>query len=207
VAGTLAITGGQSHVPNSSQHSSLRPPKQVNRFGGSRGVTQSMGFDIPAWSNYGVAIVSGAAALTGLLFVAVSVNSSWFWSSKAMRGRAGQALVLFTVPLVTGLLLLVPGQSTTALGIEIVVFGLLAGRVLLALGSERVKDEPRSIVLLDRLSPRMVIATVLIIAGVSLIAGRFGGLYWLMSAHVCALLTGLLNAWVFLLAAGADKAG
>jgi hypothetical protein len=37
-----------------------------------------MGFDIPAWSNYGVAVVSGAAALTGLLFVAVSVNSAWF---------------------------------------------------------------------------------------------------------------------------------
>jgi modulator of FtsH protease len=166
-----------------------------------------MGFNVPAWSNYGVAIVSGAAALTGLLFVAVSVNSSWFWSSKAMRGRAGQALVLFTMPLVTGLLLLVPGRSTTALGIEIVVFGLLAGRVLLALGGEAVKDEPRSIVLLDRLSPRLVIATALIIAGVSLIAGRFGGLYWLMGAHVCALLTGLLNAWVFLLAAGADKAG
>jgi modulator of FtsH protease len=59
-----------------------------------------MGFDIPAWSNYGVAVVSGAAALTGLLFVAVSVNSAWFGSSKALRGRAGQALVLFTVPLV-----------------------------------------------------------------------------------------------------------
>jgi hypothetical protein len=166
-----------------------------------------MGFEIPAWSNYGVAVVSGAAALTGLLFVAVSVNSAWFWSSKAIRGRAGQALVLFTMPLVTGLLLLVPGQSTTALGIEIVVFGLLAGRALLALGSEAVTDEPRSIALLDRLSPRLVISTALIIAGVSLIAGRFGGVYWLMGAHVCALLTGLLNAWVFLLAAGADKAG
>ena len=104
-----------------------------------------MGYDIPAWSNYGVAVVvGGAAALTGLLFVAVSVNSAWFSSSTAIRGRAGQALVLFVIPLVTGLLLLVPGQGTTALGIEIVVFGLLMGRVLVALGSDAVKDEPRS---------------------------------------------------------------
>jgi hypothetical protein len=87
------------------------------------------------------------------------------------------------------------------------VFGLLAGRALLALGSEAVKDEPRSIALLDRLSPRVVIPTAPIVAGVSLIAGRFGGLYWLTGAHVCALLTGLLNSWVFLPAAGADKAG
>jgi hypothetical protein len=60
-----------------------------------------MAFDIKAWSDYGVAIVDGAAALTGLLFVAVSVNSAWFSSSEAHRGRAGQALVLFVVPLVT----------------------------------------------------------------------------------------------------------
>jgi hypothetical protein len=73
-----------------------------------------MAFDIKAWSDYGVAIVDRAAALAGLLFVAVSVNSAWFSSSEAHRGRAGQALVLFVVPLVTGILLLIPGQSTTA---------------------------------------------------------------------------------------------
>jgi len=166
-----------------------------------------VGFNIPAWSDYAVAVVSGAAALTGLLFVAVSVNGAWFASSKALRNRAGQALVLFVIPLVTGILMLVPGQSTTALGIEIVVFGLLAGRTLLALRSERLKDEPRSLVLVDRLSPRTIITTALIAAGASLIARRYGGLYWLMGVHVCALLTGLLNAWVFLLAAGRDRAG
>jgi hypothetical protein len=90
-------------------------------------------FDIEAWSDYGLAVVGGAAALTGLLFVAVSVNSAWFSSSQAHRGRAGQALVLFVVPVVTGILLLIPGQSTTTLGIETAVCGLLVGRVLLML--------------------------------------------------------------------------
>src|ERR1700745_3743144 len=149
-----------------------------------------MGFTIPAWTNYGVAVVSSAAALTGLLFVAVSVNNAWFWSSKALRGRSGQALVLFIIPLVTGLLLLVPGQSTTALGIEIVVSGLLVGRVLLALGHADLEDEPRALVFLDRLSPRIFITIALLAGGASLIAGHFGGLYWLAAAHVCALLAG-----------------
>jgi hypothetical protein len=31
--------------------------------------------------------------------------------------------------------------------------------------------------------------------------------HWLAAVHVCALLTGLLNAWVFLLVAGSDAAG
>ena len=110
--------------------------------------------------------------------------------------------MLFVVPLVSGILLVIPGQSPTSLGIEIVVFGVLVGRVLLALGTDPAEDEPRSLVMVDRLSPRLITTIGLIVGGVSLIVGHFGGLYWLAGVHVCALLAGLLNAWVFLLAAG-----
>ena len=144
-----------------------------------------MAFDIEAWSDYGVAIVGGSAALVGLLFVAVSVNSAWFSSSKENRGRAGQALVLFVIPLVTSILLVIPGQSTAALGIEIAAFGLLAGWVLLALGTpnQRIstcvrRHRPRS--------PRTFITVALIVCGASLVIGHFGGLYWLAGAHVGA---------------------
>ena len=117
-----------------------------------------MAFNVEAWSDYGVAIVGGAAALAGLLFVAVSVNAAWFASSEAHRGRAGQALVLFIVPLVTGLLLLIPGQSTTSLGIEIGAFGVLVGRALWLLDTGELKDEPRAIVFSSPRSQGGVIA-------------------------------------------------
>ena len=113
--------------------------------------------------------------------------------------------MLFVVPLVTGILLLIPGQTTTSLGIEIVAFGLLVGRVLLMLGSATLKDEPRAIVVIDRLSPRAIITTALVAGGASLIVGHFGGLYWLAGAHGAARLVGRRPAWVFLLVAGADK--
>jgi len=112
--------------------------------------------------------------------------------------------VLFVIPLVTGILLLIPGQSTTSLGIEIAAFGLLVGRTLPALGGGDLEGEPRALVFVDRLSPRGLILLALLAGGVSLIAGHFGGLYWLAGAHVCALLAGLLNAWIFLLVAGSD---
>ena len=107
----------------------------------------------------------------------------------------------------TGTLLLIPGQSTTVLGIEIIVFGLLVGRVVLALGGVKLKDEPRAIVVIDRASPRLLVTLALIVGGTSLIVGHFGGLYRLAGAHVRALLAGLLNAWVFLLVAGAHREG
>lgn len=54
--------------------------------------------------------------------------------------------MLFVIPLVTGILLLIPGQSTTSLGIEIAAFGLLVGRTLPALGGGDLEGEPRALV-------------------------------------------------------------
>jgi hypothetical protein len=88
------------------------------------------------------------------------------------------------------------------------VLGLLVGRVLLVLlvlHTAELKDEPRVLVVINRLSPRGAITAALIACGASLIAGRFGGLYWLAGAHVGALLAGLFNAWIFLLVAGAHQ--
>ena len=163
-----------------------------------------MAFDIQAWGDYGATMAEISATLVGLMFVAVSINTAWFSSSKDARVRSEQALVLFVVPLLTGVLLVIPGQSTTAVGIEIAAFGLLVGRVFLALGSvKETKDEPRAFVAIDRVSPLRFITVALIVCGASLIAGHFGGLYWLIAAHIAALLAGLLNAWIFLLVAGA----
>ena len=58
---------------------------------------------------------------------------------------------------------------------------------------------------LRRSAPRLITTAALIVGGVSLIARGLGGLYWLAGVDVCALLAGLLNAWIFLLAAGAEK--
>jgi hypothetical protein len=79
------------------------------------------------------------------------------------------------------------------------------GWVFLVLGGAELKDEPRAIVVIDRASPRLLITLALIVCGVSLIAGHFGGLYWLAGVHVGALLAGLLNGWIFLLVAGAEN--
>jgi len=153
---------------------------------------------------FGFGVLQGR--IFNLITVALTMLMVYLVGRRLFDWRAGlAALVLFVVPLVTGLLVLIPGQTTTSLGVEIAAFGLLVGRVLLRLGSAKLKDEPRAIVVIDRLSPRAIITTALIACGASLVVGHFGGLYWLAGAHVGALLVGLLNAWIFLLVAGADK--
>jgi hypothetical protein len=45
------------------------------------------------------------------------------------------------------------------------------------LGSAELQDEPRAIVVIERVSPRLLITLALIVCGASLIAGHLGGLY------------------------------
>ncbi|HEX5039186.1 MAG TPA: hypothetical protein VFW95_03520 [Candidatus Limnocylindria bacterium] len=74
--------------------------------------------DPAAWGEFGLALVGAAAALAGLLFVAISINLHEILSGPGLTGRAGEAVLVLIFVLVTTALLLVPGQGPRALGIE-----------------------------------------------------------------------------------------
>ncbi|HEY8473487.1 MAG TPA: hypothetical protein VIL37_12745 [Natronosporangium sp.] len=156
------------------------------------------GDDIAAWSDFGVGVIGASAALTGLLFVAVSINLQRILAYPALPARAGQTLVFLAAPVILAMLLLVPEQSTTALGLELVVLGALVGLVLLALSRSRTGQERIGSYLLSRLVPSLVFSLAILVAGLTLLLGGPGGLRWLLPAVMVAIVAGLLNAWVLL---------
>jgi len=158
------------------------------------------GYLASPWSDFSVAVVGAAAALTGLLFVAVSINIEQILAIGALAGRALSTMILFVVPLVVGILLLVPGQSVTALGLELIGAGVLAGGGLLPVNrpTNRGALEPRSSWLLIRLVPNVTIPMFLVLSGASLITRVGGGLYWAAPAIVAAFAGGLATVWVLL---------
>jgi hypothetical protein len=158
------------------------------------------GYLAESWSDFSVAVVGASAALTGLLFVAVSINIEQILATGALAGRALSTMVLFVVPLVTGVLLLVPGQPSEALAVELAGTGLLAGGGLLRINRPRNRGdrEPPASWLLLRLGPSLAVTVSLVAAGVSLLAGVGGGLYWAVPATVLALVGGLATVWVLL---------
>jgi hypothetical protein len=158
------------------------------------------GYAAGDWAGFGTAAAATAATLAGLLFVAVSINLKRILEFPSLPARAGQTLMLFVTPLLTGLFLVVPGQPAAVLATELIVTGVGIGSFQLAIDDRSVRAEQETPVtwLVSRIFPALVSCGCLLAAGVSLLAGGGGGLYWLVPAVLAAIVFGLINAWVLL---------
>jgi hypothetical protein len=156
---------------------------------------------IHEWNNFAAVTGSASAALTGLLFVAVSLNRDRIAEDRALRAEAAQTLGLFLIPLIVSILLVIPGQPAWVLGAELVTFGVAAAVALVIVGRGKKTPgegtEGRLARVLDAVSPNLLTTVLIEIAGATLLAGG-GGLYWLVPAVILALFGGVVNAWLFL---------
>jgi hypothetical protein len=101
------------------------------------------GYESHLWFEFAVAIVGAAAVLSGLLFVAMSINIERIMGIVTLPTRGAGTLVLFVIPLLIGTWILIPEQSSTMLGVELVATGLLGDGPLLRLNrpSKRAEQE------------------------------------------------------------------
>ncbi len=156
-------------------------------------------YDHEAWTDFAVGVVGATAALTGLLFVAVSINLERILKFPRLPARAGSTLSLLVALLIAGTLLLTPDQSRVALGLELAALGALLVGLGLVVGRAERASGPAP--LHWKLIPFVVAllpAVLLLTAGVSLTLGAGGGLYWLTAAFVAGFAGTTLNAWVLL---------
>jgi hypothetical protein len=155
---------------------------------------------IARWNSFFMAEVGAAAALAGLLFVAISINVGEILKDSYLPMRAGQTIGILIASLVEASLVLMPGQTVQTLGTEVLVVGALMC-VMSALVLWRSHQWLESLPLEWRVSRVLlwVGGTILPpVAGVALLAGGSWGLYVLAAAILVAFLVAALNAWVFL---------
>ncbi|HEU0114433.1 MAG TPA: hypothetical protein VFQ80_07145, partial [Thermomicrobiales bacterium] len=154
-------------------------------------------YDSAAWQPFFTMVGGAAAALVGLLFIALSIQLRAIAADPIARGQARTALGGFVGILALAIVTLIPGQTPRWLGAEIGVIGLA-----LAAASVRFQGETR-LRLPPALRPRYLVSlapvdfatAAILIAAVSLVAGRSGGLYWLAPTVVMCLGNALFNAW------------
>jgi len=143
-----------------------------------------------------------SAALTGLLFVAVSLNASRIAGHQGLRASAAQTLVLFLTPLVMAAAVLTPAQPDQVVGGELIAIGLGASWALLAIGRMKrglADDDQRLIRIFNRRVPNILVMLLFVAGGIILAYGAAAGLYLLLPASFVAFISGVLNAWYFLL--------
>jgi hypothetical protein len=97
-------------------------------------------FNAPLWRDYFVMVGGGAAALTGLVFVAMSLHLSDIAANPAHRHRARTILTALTDVFVRCGLVLMGGQSARAVGVELFVVLVGVEVVVLRSLSQALRD-------------------------------------------------------------------
>ena len=121
-----------------------------------------------------------------------------------MPGRAAEALILLVAVLTASVLVLVPGQGPVMIGAEVLVVGLATwGWVvviqLLRLRSWRAMRPDLRQAFVLRVALGQIATLPLVVAGIAVLAGGLGGLYWLVAGMVFSILVALFEAWVLLI--------
>jgi hypothetical protein len=81
---------------------------------------------LSSWSNYFSTIASAGATLTGLLFVAVSINLSRILQTPGLTGRVAESLVQLFGVVAIATTYLIPGLRMQMLGLIVLLMALLA---------------------------------------------------------------------------------
>ncbi|HEY0119498.1 MAG TPA: hypothetical protein VGC04_12025 [Cellulomonas sp.] len=159
------------------------------------------GLDLGGWSEFFVAVAGAAAALAGLVIVAISVNVGQILTYPQLPSRAAATVASLVLALLVAISGLAP-QPSLAFGIEAAVLGaavwvlhLVSGRTALRLNrvARRPLQEAVRVIVQGQLH-----ALPVVVGGVLVAAGVHGGLFVVFGGIVAIFALTMLDAWVLL---------
>jgi hypothetical protein len=151
-----------------------------------------------SWSELFVAGAGASAALTGLVFVAVSINIERILELPGLPERALQTLLMLLTVVVVSMIGLIPGQGTTALGLELLIVGTGFAATIGWLFKKSAAGLREYVSVGWHLALIVPGTAPFVLGGASILAQTGGGLYWIIGGIIGALIGACINAWVLL---------
>jgi hypothetical protein len=158
------------------------------------------------WRDFFQTVGTGAAALTGLIFVAMSLNVAAITANTVHRYRAGGTLIGLASVFILSALALMGGQHHQAIGLEILlVSGVSAILFLWGYIRTRVLRGEELSVSLSRTMGTGACYMLQIVGGAVLIANHISGLYIASVGIVASFYFMISGAWLLLVGAASDQ--
>ena len=158
-------------------------------------------YDLRPWAEFFFTVASAAAALAGLIIVALSVYGGFIALSPTHRAHARALLVVLAGAMLTGLIAIAEQPPTWA--------GWEFGTVSLGFAAINTYNNRRTLAQMSSIPRDAVIrmgigygiATAGVIGALSIVAaeGAGGGLYWIALEAAAALVWAIASAWRFLI--------
>jgi hypothetical protein len=155
---------------------------------------------IESWDSFFVAETAAAAALLGLLFVAISINLKQVLEFSGLADRALGALLLLLAILLIGLLLAMPDQPLAVLGSETVLFSAVAGIIATFLGLRGVRKSATQYRgnFVWSFAGSIVALLPILIGGLLMFAGGEAGFYFIGVGMCLVIVKAVSEGWIFL---------
>jgi hypothetical protein len=158
-----------------------------------------------SWSTFFVLTGTVAATLTGLFFVAFSLRVRDLQLSVVIRTRAAYLLTLLVVIVLYSAFVLMPGQSRAAVAGEVLIVSVVGTAYLVGWCLPRlVRLAVFSVDLVIRWVAGVTGLLLGIGAGISLLAGSGGGLFFLAFGALLLIANEVASAWSLIVGIGKD---
>ena len=169
----------------------------------ARGDRDAILLNMPAagWQTFLTTWAGAAAGLTGLVFVAVSLNLTRIMAVAGLPGRAAESLVQLMQVFFVGGLALIPRQTAQALGWEVIAIGAGSwmAQTVGHVGYMKIRRGHPWSWLLIRVTLSQVSTIPICVAGIGLVGGMADAIYWIVPGFVFSFAAGLVSAWVLLI--------
>jgi modulator of FtsH protease len=152
------------------------------------------------WIPFFTAGAGAAAALAGLIIVAMSVGVDQMITIPGMTSRAAAAIALLIGATVISLAGLLPVQGDVPFGIEVIVLGGVALWFTVDSAVKVIRGRASATVAEAVIKAGIGIlpALAFVIGGVLLALGLAAGLWWIAGGIGGAIVVAVINAWVVL---------